>query len=175
MNLKRVAIILENIFLIFLVVLLLYINIAYYVFGYVTLAIVKGQSMFPILRENDLVVILPNKNVALGDVVIFRNDRDEYVIHRVIAIAVCEDNSRLYITKGDNNRLVDSVSWGIALRISKICRTKNVYIFEGFEPYVKQAYDKDYIRGIPEERIIGKALSLFNMVVKITGIPSLRP
>lgn len=175
MNLKHTIILLENIFLLFLVVLLLYINIAYYVFGHITLAVVKGQSMFPILRENDLVVVLPNKDIALGDVVIFKNDRDEYVIHRVIAIAECEDNTKVYVTKGDNNRLVDSVSWGIALRVSKTCSIKKIYVLEDFEPYIDQVYDRKYIKGIPEERIIGKALSLFNMIVKITGISSLRP
>lgn len=176
MNLKHLAEITLNILLILLILVLLYINIAYHLFGQVTLAVVKGRSMFPLLRENDLVVILPNnRDISLGDVIVFKNDRDEYVIHRVIAIAKCDDGSRVYITKGDNNAHVDSIEiFGIAFRTSKMCNVKYISILEGFESYVKQVYHDSTVRGVPENRVLGKALELFGMLVRITGLISLK-
>jgi signal peptidase I len=175
MKFKQVIEIIEGVFILFLIAFLLYINIAYYIFGQVTLAIVKGASMLPLLQENDIVVILPSRSISLGDIVVFKNDRGEYVIHRVIAIAECLDGSKLYVTKGDNNLFVDSVSFGIALRISAECTVKKLETLNGFEPYVHQAVQGNNIRGIPSSRIVGKALSLFDMVVKITGLLSLKP
>lgn len=176
MRLKHIAEITLNILLILLISVLLYVNIAYHLLGQVTLAVVRGRSMLPLLRENDIVVILPsNRDISLGDVVVFRNDRDEYVIHRVIAIAECDDDSKVYITKGDNNFHVDSIEvFGIASRTSKTCNVKQIEILKGFEPYIRQVYYDNTIRGIPKDRILGKALTLHNMLIRITGLISLR-
>lgn len=164
-----------NILLIGLVILLLYVNIAHYFFGQIVLAIVKGISMYPLLRENDLVVILPPTNILPGDVIVFKNDRNEYVIHRVIAIAKCRNNGRVYITKGDNNLYIDSdILSGIAFRTSKECNIKSIEILKGYEDLINSRIFNNLIRGIPEERIVGKALSLFNMTIRITGITPIR-
>lgn len=176
MNLKHLAEITLNILLILLIFVLLYINIAYHFLGQVTLAVVKGRSMFPLLQENDLVIILPsNRDISLGDIIVFKNDRNEYVIHRVIAIADCIDGSRVYVTKGDNNIHVDSIEiFGIAFKTSKTCNLKYISILEGFESYVRQVYYDNTIKGIPEDRILGKALTLFGMLIRITGLVSLK-
>uniref|UniRef100_A0A7C2ZQG4 Signal peptidase I n=1 Tax=Ignisphaera aggregans TaxID=334771 RepID=A0A7C2ZQG4_9CREN len=173
MNFRSAFQVAGNILLLILVIALVYVNIAHYVFGHVIIAVVKGHSMLPTLHEGDVVIILPFKDVSVGDVIVFKNDRDEYVIHRVIAIVTCEDGSKIYITKGDNNNYVDSIVFGIASRISRTCIAHNITVFNGFDSYVYQAYQNNFARGIPEERIIGKVLMFSDMVIRITGMPSL--
>ncbi|MCC6017260.1 MAG: signal peptidase I [Desulfurococcaceae archaeon] len=174
MKFRQVVEIAEAIFILILIAFLLYVNVAYHIFGQITLAVVKGSSMLPLLHDNDVVIIVPSKNIVLGDVVVFKNDRGEYVIHRVIAVVECEDGAKIYITKGDNNVFVDSVSFGIALRTSRECSVKDLKVLNGFEMYVQQAIQDGKARGIPSDRIIGKAFTIFGAIIKITGIPSLK-
>ncbi|MEM0371197.1 MAG: signal peptidase I [Ignisphaera sp.] len=175
MMLKKIMDIVVNVFLIIVVLFLIYVNVMYYIYDQVVLAVVKGVSMYPLLRENDIVVIIPPKDIELGNVIVFKNDRNEFVIHRVIAIATCSDGGMVYVTKGDNNVYVDShILSGVAYMTSRECRVDDLRILKGYEAYVKSVMQGDVIRGIPMDRVVGKALSISNMIVKITGLTPLR-
>ncbi len=69
--------------------------------GTLTLAVVEGRSMEPLLWTGDVVIVYKSGEVRVGDVVIYVN-RGNYVIHRVVEI-----RSNCYIIKGDNNPLPD--------------------------------------------------------------------
>lgn len=156
-----------NILMISLLLFVLYINISYYLFGRITLAVVRGNSMLPLLQTNDVVVLTPPVDIGLGDVIVFRNDRNEYVIHRVIAILTCSDGSKLYITKGDNNFLNDIVS-GIISVHSTSCSVVERRVLHGYEDYVGELS-----RGISINRIVGKVVGIDKAIFKITGFPIL--
>ncbi|MGC8975350.1 MAG: signal peptidase I [Thermoprotei archaeon] len=69
--------------------------------GTLTLAVVEGRSMEPLLWTGDVVIVYKSGEIRVGDVVIYVN-RGNYVIHRVVEI-----RSNCYIIKGDNNPLPD--------------------------------------------------------------------
>ncbi len=68
-------------------------------------AVVEGYSMFPLLRQGDLVFAYrpPPKDIHVGDIVIYRGRGGELIIHRVVAVKV-RDGIYYYVTRGDNNR-----------------------------------------------------------------------
>lgn len=66
---------------------------------------VTGDSMFPSLKNEQKVTIEKKEKYKIGDIVVFKNDIENHIIiHRII----WKCGSR-YITKGDNNYLIDSV------------------------------------------------------------------
>lgn len=159
-----------NALLILIIIFLLYANIAYYIFGQVTLAIVRGSSMYPLLYDGDLVIIIPSNTINLGDVIIYKNDREEFVIHRVVAVLQC-NNKSLYVTKGDNNPFIDSLS--IVYRKSIECTSAKQIIINStsnkYMEYILKSLE-GVNRGIDSTRIIGKALSIDRAIFKITGL-----
>lgn len=72
-------------------------------------AVVKGTSMLPLLREGDIVFLIkkPPSEIHIGDIVVYKSLRSGYIIHRVISIKVI-GNVVYYTTKGDNNPIDDS-------------------------------------------------------------------
>ena len=127
------------------VALLLIINVLQGVYGVVVIAVVSGRSMYPLLRTGDIVFVIPRQlagGINVGDVVVYRDQANELIIHRVIDVEQCGE--LLYFrVKGDNNPIED--------------------IFK----YTTCPHNND-VRGIPEEWIVGKVLSLGNdLVVKI--------
>ncbi len=68
-------------------------------------AVVEGYSMFPLLRQGDLVFAYKPqpRDIHVGDIVIYRGYGGELIIHRVIAVKTRNGNY-YYVTKGDNNR-----------------------------------------------------------------------
>ncbi|MCS7112116.1 MAG: signal peptidase I [Ignisphaera sp.] len=167
---RKYAKILLNVLLALIVAFLLYANIAYYVFGQITLAIVRGGSMYPLLRDGDLVIVVPTHTIDLGDVIVYRNDREEFVIHRVVAKLECNGKT-LYVTKGDNNPFIDSLS--IVYRKSIECSdARQTTINSTSRKYVEYLLKllEGVNRGIDNNRIVGKALSINNIVIKVTGL-----
>lgn len=57
---------------------------------------VHGDSMYPVIRENDLLHVEPGRPIARGDVILVRAPRG-LTAHRVIA-----RNGTTLITRGDN-------------------------------------------------------------------------
>jgi signal peptidase len=161
----------ESAILIIFVLLLIYANVAYYFWKQFVIAVVEGYSMNPLLYEGDIVIILPSRNINLGDVVIFKNDRGEYVIHRVIGIINCS-GKMLYMTKGDNNQFLDQVTF-IAYRSSIECPTGKLATLQtgylSFDLNIKRVVG-NAMRGISEVNIAGKALQLDGVLIKISGL-----
>ncbi|ADI32280.1 signal peptidase I [Staphylothermus hellenicus] len=84
-------------------------TILYSVTGSTTpIAVVKGYSMFPILREGDIVFAYrPSPNeIRVGDIIIYKGLNGELIIHRVIKVII-NGNKYYYVTKGDNNPFPD--------------------------------------------------------------------
>ncbi|WP_078380477.1 signal peptidase I [Sutcliffiella halmapala] len=77
-------------------------------FGYTPL-VVLSNSMNPYLETGDLVFVkrIPlDDNIAVGDVVTFREEADKFITHRVVEI-VEENGQAGLITQGDNNNTSD--------------------------------------------------------------------
>lgn len=85
--------------------------------GETPLAVVKGSSMLPTLREGDIVIILRVKTdeIRPGDVVVYRAG-DKLIIHRVIEIKRF-GNDLYFVTKGDNNPTTDFMYFDNSLGI----------------------------------------------------------
>lgn len=109
----------------------------------VPVAVVKGNSMLPLLREGDIVFIVKSgpQNIEVGDIVVYRTYTGSLIIHRVIEVREI-DGKYYYVTKGDNNNIPD------------------VHHF-------------DYGIGISGERVVGKVVSVDHTVFKIPYIGNL--
>ncbi|MCY0868065.1 MAG: signal peptidase I [Desulfurococcus sp.] len=89
------------------------------------LAVVKGVSMLPTLREGDIVFLKSASpgDIRVGDVVVYTTPRGELVIHRVIGVVVDhETNTYYYRTEGDNNVIEDLPNYerGLGVPYSRI-------------------------------------------------------
>lgn len=75
-------------------------------FDTISLGSVLGSgSMLPTLDENANIVYEsagPNSSYFIGDIIVFNRPDGGYIIHRIINIT-----SEGYVTKGDNNLIVD--------------------------------------------------------------------
>ncbi|RLG84041.1 MAG: signal peptidase I [Thermoprotei archaeon] len=107
-------------------------------------AVVSGRSMYPVLRTGDIVFVLPRQvcgEISVGDVIVYRDTANELIIHRVIAVERC-GNETYFRVKGDNNPIED------------------------YYKYVACPLNSE-VRGIPESRVAGKVLSIAGAVLKI--------
>lgn len=73
----------------------------------VPVAIVKGSSMLPLLREGDIVFIAKAKpdEIAVGDIIVYMGG-NRLIVHRVVNVKVSGGNY-YYVTRGDNNPFED--------------------------------------------------------------------
>jgi len=103
------------------------------------IAVIHGYSMYPLLREGDLVFAYkpPPDHIKVGDIIIYEGLNGKLVIHRVIAVKIV-NGKYYYVTKGDNNELPD------------------IYQFSGPGRI-----------GIPYDRVKGVVISFNHTVVKI--------
>ncbi|MEM1628418.1 MAG: signal peptidase I [Desulfurococcaceae archaeon] len=94
------------IFMISLVAITLY-NIV--IKGETPLAVVKGNSMLPLLREGDIVIIIKAnaEEIKPGDIIVYKAG-DKLIIHRVIEIRRMSGDL-YFVTKGDNNPMSDFI------------------------------------------------------------------
>jgi len=79
--------------------------LSYYLNTEYPMAAITSGSMWPELKKNDLVFIeglQNNRNVQIGDIVVFTNERNAFTIHRIIEL----DEDTL-VTKGDANNIDD--------------------------------------------------------------------
>jgi len=109
------------------------------------LAVVRGRSMYPLLREGD-VIFLEKKapsEIEVGDVIVYRSLKGGLIVHRVIRV-INADGTYYFQTKGDNNSLDD--------------RFLNEY---------------DMGIGVREDRVVGVAAKVGESVVKIPYLGSL--
>lgn len=72
------------------------------------LAAVRGNSMYPLLKEGDIIIVKrpgPNE-IAVGDIIVYRSVRGGLIVHRVVGVTKV-DGDYFFRTKGDNNPLED--------------------------------------------------------------------
>jgi len=70
---------------------------------------VFSNSMVPTFYRGDMIIVYGEKNLKVGDVVVFdSSDRKYPIIHRVYEI---RDGG--IVTKGDNNPSTDEARWGV--------------------------------------------------------------
>jgi signal peptidase len=84
-------------------------------------AIVKGRSMLPLLREGDIVFIIRCKpdEIKVGDIIVYKSKIEgKLIIHRVINI-LYSNGEYYYITKGDNNAIMDIGEFDRSLGINQ--------------------------------------------------------
>ena len=63
----------------------------------------EGDSMFPIIRARDLLIIeAVRAPLKVGDVPLYKRDSGQYVLHRIVAI-----KKGKYALKGDNRTFVE--------------------------------------------------------------------
>ncbi len=67
------------------------------------LTVVTGASMEPALRVGDVVVSIPWREPAAGDVIVFEADDLGRVVHRVVRVGA----DGVLVTRGDANRHTD--------------------------------------------------------------------
>ena len=94
------------VYLVFVGVLIVYLPkfLSYVLHTPYPLATITSGSMWPVLKENDLVLMqgATGSDVAVGDIIVFRNPKG-FTIHRLI-----EKADGKLITKGDANSVEDS-------------------------------------------------------------------
>lgn len=76
------------------------------IYGTTIIQKVVGPSMEPTLYSGDLVVLLPPRNLQVGDMIVFRtyqNGREITTLHRIVA----RHGPNCFWTKGDNNATID--------------------------------------------------------------------
>lgn len=62
-----------------------------------------GDSMSPLIRQNDLLVIEPVKEpLKVGDIPLYKRDSGQYVLHRIVGI-----KNGKYTIKGDNRDFIE--------------------------------------------------------------------
>ena len=68
---------------------------------------VRGESMHPFLRNNDLVEVtgVHVSRIRVGDVIFFKNISGKAVIHRVVVV---NRNKDILLLKGDHNHYLDA-------------------------------------------------------------------
>lgn len=66
---------------------------------------VKGNSMYPILVEEDIVTVVVFDTYKVDDIVVVVYE-EHFMIHRIIQKKLI-NNKIYYLTKGDNNSFID--------------------------------------------------------------------
>ncbi len=63
---------------------------------------VMSDSMSPVFKKNDIIIIQEQNEYKVGDIVTYITDDGNIVTHRII-----EENENGFYTKGDNNNAKD--------------------------------------------------------------------
>ncbi len=71
-------------------------------YGDTTYIMLVGNSMKGTIDSGTFVIIKPDQEYFLGDIIAFENEQNKKVIHRIIEIT-----DEGFITKGDNNQRID--------------------------------------------------------------------
>lgn len=93
-------------YFIFLIIMFLFII---GVFNYKITA-VMSNSMYPLFERGDAIITKSIKDVndlKVGDIIKFKRG-NEYIIHRINNISLDDEDNIVFITKGDNNLIVDN-------------------------------------------------------------------
>jgi len=166
LNSKRALSLVADVLIVLLVLFLLLSDLSDYIFKRPMVAVVSGVSMRPLLRTGDIVFINPfDKNPHLGDVIVFLNDLNEMVIHRVVAVILCGNGLKLYVTKGDNDLIIDSED----IAIAKSIYCNNTLKIYALNSVIKEDVER-YPKGLSTNDIVGTVVELHGNVLKVFGL-----
>ena len=117
---------------------------------------ISGTSMWPLLKEGDVVLVMPAKNVEIGDLVCFRENLSrELVIHRLI---------NTNTVKGDNNPYSD----GSVTIIGKL--KLEFYLHDLLKKPISKLSNHYYMNHAKPVRVIFKSIILLlNFVTRALG------
>ena len=78
----------------------------------------EGDSMFPIIRARDLLIIeAVREPLKIGDVPLYKRDSGQYVLHRIVAAKkgkyAMKGDNRTFVEKGVTDRQIIGVLTGI--------------------------------------------------------------
>ena len=99
---------------------------------------VHGESMYPVLRDKDRIIIVSVPIYKIGDIVLFRYKEEGYIVHRIV---YCGHGK--IICKGDNSFRLEYINNNdIVGRVSKIYR-EDVEISpkQMMERYIEMSYN----------------------------------
>ncbi|MEB3756622.1 MAG: signal peptidase I [Desulfurococcales archaeon] len=88
-----------------------------------SIAVVRGYSMYPLLRTGDMVMLVHKnpEDIKPGDIVVYKGKNGNFIIHRVISSCIY-DGVYYYRVWGDNNGIEDQYQydrmWGSCRGIS---------------------------------------------------------
>ena len=85
---------------------------------------IEGNSMFPLIREGDLLIMKKTKRFSLFDVVSFYDERiKRRVVHRLVSV-----KGRTLLTHGDNNSSILRLSASFEKNLRKDVSAKVIAI-----------------------------------------------
>ncbi|MBI5788089.1 MAG: signal peptidase I [Candidatus Schekmanbacteria bacterium] len=94
--------------------------------GEESVAIISGNSMWPLIRQGDELTIGHNiDHINRGDIIVFRT-KGVMVAHRVVKIIRGGDDKDYYLTKGDCNRYFDLPLLTNKLTLGKVLVVKSL-------------------------------------------------
>lgn len=74
--------------------------------------VIVSPSMTPTIKVQDAVLVIRTKNIRVGDIVTFKSNDSRYsgytITHRINDVVTANNGKVMYITKGDNNSIVDA-------------------------------------------------------------------
>ncbi len=123
----------------------------------------KGNSMYPLLLDNDIIILKPARKIAIDDIVAI-GKKSYYLTHRIIYI---DKSKKLLIAKGDNNLVPDKpislkkiagkveevIRTGKALRIEKLYLFQSTFYFNEIKKinshFLKQSIPFVFLKGLP--------------------------
>ena len=115
----------------------------------------RGISMLPLLRQgSDSVVLVSLDTVAKNDMILYRRNDGQFVLHRVIKIEGDE-----YVMCGDNQTFLE---YGIK-RENLLAKVNAIYRDEDRIPLDNEEYLK-YVKALPRSRRKRKRRELFTRI-----------
>lgn len=72
---------------------------------------VSGNSMYPTIVDGQIIDVIPIReninDIKKNDIIVFQKFKDHFTVHRVFFCLFFSKNFRFFLTKGDNNKLLD--------------------------------------------------------------------
>jgi len=102
---------------------------------------VSGDSMYPVLQENDNMSLVKADPYRVGDVLVFYYTQYEFLVHRLLQI-----RDGLYYCKGDNSfRLEEVESSNIFGKVVSVCRNgNNVFLSDVDDTFINHSLQVSY-------------------------------
>lgn len=69
-----------------------------------TFYVTTGESMYPTIKEGELLIVEKTNDYKKNDIITFINDRGQTVTHRIIEV----NEDKTYTTQGDGNKFIDT-------------------------------------------------------------------